>query len=740
MKIKLFQIQNFRKLTLANIEMAEQTTIFVGPNNSGKTSAMYALIKFLTYKSISFTINDISLNNWENIELLGNKWKTNDFSKDTDLQVFKKHFPSLDVWIDVGSDELNYVDKLFPTLSFEKGLIGIRLILEPKNLEELFHDFFERWSSSQTIMNNSKATNANIKFTLWPKSFYDYLTQKISLFEVKKYKLNPSLLYDANGKINTPQDFRVNNVEISNDQFEKIIKVDSVGAQRGFSDSETNSLNGELNTFEKGSLSVQLKEYYQKHINPEDMPDVSDVIALDAMEIAYRQYEKKLQEGFKSTIKEVEELGYPGFSNPEIEVITSMDTSQLLSHESSVKFKTGADTNLPKLPEKYNGLGYQNLISIIFKLIRFRDDWMQVGKVGKKKEKEKDNFVSPIHLVLLEEPEAHLHAQAQQVFIRKAYQVLRNHENLKDKKTLVTQVIISTHSNHIAHEVDFSTLRYFRRVVGDFPSPISEVLNLSMVFDSQGETSKFAARYLKSTHCDIFFCDALILVEGTAEMLLLPHFILNNYAKINQSYISILEISGRYAERLRPLIDFLKVKTLIITDIDSCEPSGHHSKTPVERSKKQITTNGTLINWLPQINTIDELLDLRQEKKINDSNLVMVTYQTPISIGINGIPTELLPRTFEDSLILTNYSAFLTNTSAGDYLPRVKEILNRAKKPSELSGQLFNEINSGSYKKAEFILELLFDADPKTLNTPKYIADGLLWLSNTLEQSAISIS
>jgi recombinational DNA repair ATPase RecF len=40
-------IQNYRKLKCCRISFSEQETIFVGANNSGKTSAMDALIYFL---------------------------------------------------------------------------------------------------------------------------------------------------------------------------------------------------------------------------------------------------------------------------------------------------------------------------------------------------------------------------------------------------------------------------------------------------------------------------------------------------------------------------------------------------------------------------------------------------------------------------------------------------------------------------------------------------------------------
>ncbi|WP_166425854.1 AAA family ATPase [Paraglaciecola sp. 20A4] len=46
MKITLVGIQNFRKLQKVKIDFSGQQTVLVGANNSGKTSAMDALIFF----------------------------------------------------------------------------------------------------------------------------------------------------------------------------------------------------------------------------------------------------------------------------------------------------------------------------------------------------------------------------------------------------------------------------------------------------------------------------------------------------------------------------------------------------------------------------------------------------------------------------------------------------------------------------------------------------------------------
>ena len=47
MKLAMIRVQNFRKLKDIRLDFSDKTTLFVGANNSGKTSAMDALRKFL---------------------------------------------------------------------------------------------------------------------------------------------------------------------------------------------------------------------------------------------------------------------------------------------------------------------------------------------------------------------------------------------------------------------------------------------------------------------------------------------------------------------------------------------------------------------------------------------------------------------------------------------------------------------------------------------------------------------
>ena len=59
MKITRIQIRNFRRLERVAVEFEKDETVFVGPNNSGKTSAAAAFRCFLGDKG--FKVHDLSV-------------------------------------------------------------------------------------------------------------------------------------------------------------------------------------------------------------------------------------------------------------------------------------------------------------------------------------------------------------------------------------------------------------------------------------------------------------------------------------------------------------------------------------------------------------------------------------------------------------------------------------------------------------------------------------------------------
>lgn len=717
MKISFVELQNFRKLKCCRIDFSNKETIFVGANNSGKTSAMDAIILFLKEKT-NFKTQDFTLSNWESIDKIGQFWLERKKDEDVDYKIkeWNKLLPQLDVWLNVEEDEIHYVNHLIPTLDWDGGNLGVRLKLNPKDIEILHNDFCEAYNRSKSIKGKS-----NLK--LWPSHMWEFLEKRLhEYFTIKAYILDPSKVSNFDSIIpqELPEDSLV--LEMVN-PFKGLVRIDIINAQRGFTDSNDNNNNSV-------TLSSQLREYYSKHLDPSKEPTENDIDALESIEKAKEAFDKKLNESFNPSIKELESLNYPGFGNPSISLSTKISTIDGLNHDSAVRFKPDGRSDLT-LPERYNGLGYQNLISMVFKLIRFRDSWMQIGKsLSELSTDEKEDIYEPLHLVLIEEPEAHLHAQAQQVFIKKAYDILREHKSLKKNKQFNTQLIVSTHSNHIAHEVEFTSLRYFKRKLDEKKKevPTSVVVNLSETFGKNDVTSKFAARYLKTTHCDLFFADAVILVEGSAERMLVPHFIRQQFPVLSSSYVSILEIGGSHAHRLKPLIDDLALITLIITDLDSVE-----SKKAVlpELGKGYKTGNTTIISWYPQMEELDELIKLKEEGKISKDSQVRVAYQTKIEINTAKEKKEVYPYTFEDSLGFTNWDFFKENSGNG-FIRKLNSEFNSGDGISVIANNLFDYLKDNGRIKAPFALDLLFMEDPKKLKTPDYIQDGLKWLENKL--------
>lgn len=438
MKISFVEIQNYRKLQSCKIDFADATTVLVGSNNSGKTSAMFALKNFLKDRKICF--NDITISNFPKINEIGLKY----LSRNNE-PIFKQEWysvlPSLDIWIDVKDDEFHYVSQIIPSLDWRGGLIGIRLVYEPKNLEKLCQDY-------KKVNEEIVAVKKSEKLKLWPANFCDFLKSEMAnCFEMNAYILDQSKLSELNADESANlQELEESALPLDFDPFKNIIRVNFTPAQKGLDD-----------FIEKGSdenyggssnlLSEQLRKYYDRQLDPEKKPSASDIKALEKMQDAKEVFNQQIKVKFASAMRELSKFGYPGNSNPNIIVESKAETSSIISHNTSVKypvFKDGADDL--KLPEQYNGLGYQNLISMSFKLMSFRDSWINGEKPQKSQLPSDRDPIEPIHLVLLEEPEAHLHVQVQQVFIKNAYNLLQNHKELKGKNSKYhTQLLISTH-------------------------------------------------------------------------------------------------------------------------------------------------------------------------------------------------------------------------------------------------------------------------------------------------------
>lgn len=763
MHIKFFEIANFRKLLSIRVDLAAATTLFVGANNSGKTSAMLALRRFLSPRRCPFEMHDFTLCHWPTVIGIGKSWvEARDKEEVVDLVIdpWVSALPMLDLWLHVEPGEMHHVRDLIPTLDWEGGSLGVRLRYEPKDLKILYKDFMGALGDAEAMRAAAVAAAAAEhpdadpppappKLTIWPESLVDFLSKRLSTyFTVQAYSLDPAKLVEPGKSQAQPQVLPPTSLPIGSDVLAGLIRVHDIPAQRGFGEEQPSQEDEDAPAAAAGSrLSNQLKSYYAKHLDPTKGPDPKDLGALQAIEAAQDAFDKRLTESFKAAFTEVEGMGYPGVTDPRPRVSTRLKAIDGLNHSAAITFEVdviaedGEMTPILRLPEANNGLGYQNLISMIFRLMSFRDAWMRVGKASKAAA---EVPTEPLHLVLIEEPEAHLHAQVQQVFIKKAYAVLRAHGDLGDNAKLRTQLVVSTHSSHVAHETSFSCLRYFRRLPAGMVAkvPVSTVINMSEVFGANGETERFVTRYLRAQHADLFFADAAILVEGPAERMLVPNFIRAHYDGLNQCYITLLEIGGSHAHRLRPLIEHLGLLTLVITDLDTLTGTGGTSAQPAKETGQK-TNNATLKTWIPAMDDVDALIDADDKAKTRRSDgdplfAVRVAYQVPVEVTPPGAagPDTAFPYTFEDALAFENI-AFFSAFEGGGLVRKFREAIEAGGAAAAIGSHMYQALKAG--KKAEFALDVLEADGFDGLVVPRYIAEGLEWLLAQLKKKQAEI-
>lgn len=748
MKIKLVELQNFRKLNSVRIDFDNETTLFVGANNSGKTSAMVAL-RFFLISPMHLSMRDVTIGNWEKINKVGHAWEKDYLS----ISNITEFLPKLDVWLDVPIKEIYHVIHIVPTIDWSGGLLGVRLQYEVQDIEKLKIEYLSERKSAEALRIALLAKDKDSTPKVWPLDLTDFLQNKSSKHLVlNAYNLDSKLLQlKLKDGVATPQALSKNAIVLENRPFRNIIKIDEISAHSDFANDKRSF--GQIDEQKEPSyqqskkpLSEQLRSYYDRHLDPmKKMISDQDLDALNAIQKAEKTFDERLKDAFSFAFQDLEDLGYPGVNNPKININTLLRATDGLKHGSAVEYEvadpSGDGSNPLLLPESYSGLGYQRLISMVFMLMSFRDGWMKKYKSQADVGSPSEDFIEPLHLVLVEEPEAHLHAQVQQVFIKNAYSLLRKHPLLGKGNTLSTQLIVSTHSSHITHEADFANLRYFRRRQAQSKdvTATTTVANLSFVFGNENETTKFVKRYLKATHCDLFFADAAVFVEGQAERILVPHFIRHHFSNLSKRFITLLDLGGSHAHSFKKLVEELGITTLIIADLDAVVPTKITQKNGTEstrnksvkpqKGKGQKTSNPVLKTWHPKLENIDLLLALPANKHItpiSDGCDLFVAYQKEVKVNKD----TFIPRTFEDALIFENQVS-LASIDGSSTTNKVKEIISEGLTGDDLADAIYDLLKDA--EKAAFALDCVLTQEPKKIKPPSYVKNGLTWLEDTLD-------
>ncbi len=732
MYLHSYRIQNFRRLRNVHVDLASDISIFVGANNSGKTSATQAIQMFLSGAKDRFSLFDFSAHVWKILDALGEA----DVAGDSDATI-----PSitLDLWFEVSESDLYLVIPILPSSQWEHTQVGVRIEFGARNARELLQRFREK--KREALARAAALIGGAGDYVPWPKTLTHYLERELnSEFEFRYFVLDRAHFDNEFTQNSDYSPSPLGGEQGGASILKSLVRVDCLNAQRHLADPSSNHSAGPGRAED---LSRRLSRFYQRNLQQRE----EDHSALKALFDSEAGLNKHLMDVFEPTLNRIAKLGYPGINNPRLEIKSSLNPATVMSQDAKVHYILGEEEDAVRLPDSYNGLGFKNLIYMVVEILDLQAKWVA------------EENRALLHLIFIEEPEAHLHAQLQQVFIRNVLGLLEIVGEARG--AFSSQVVITTHSPHILYERGFSPIRYFRRHVVDGEQS-SEVLNLSGF--QRGPTPKdrdFLQRYLKLTHCDLFFADAAILVEGNVERLLLPLMIENVATSLRSASLCILEVGGAFGHRFKELIEFLGITTLIITDIDSVtaadEPSAEAddgdgekefevpgegaNPTPKKRYGKiclpstagAVTANQTLIQWIPQKRTIVELLAVSPEDKIemlrgSETAMVRVAYQISTDVKWKTGTVSLCGRTLEEAFGLEN--------AAWCQAPEQQGIgLKLKAEPADshaLAGGLHKRVTGKSFDKTKFALEVL-SRQSTVWSVPEYIREGLIWLEEQVD-------
>ncbi|MGA3603251.1 ATP-dependent nuclease [Lysinibacillus agricola] len=710
-RIEKIGINNYRKFygdKSTTISLDDDITAIVGANNSGKTSL---------------------------VELLSNIFKEKNYLNIEDMNSKARFQNELKIEQIINDKKISKDDRLYKLKEIHKELKKITIELSIKYDDK---DNIELFSSYLLDLDITKKNfYFLIEYEYIPakeEEILDILEKKINFKEI--YSMLQPKIYYCN------EDFE-NKIRIADkSNFYNLFNYHCVYAIRKLADTSDEKQN---------FLSKHLLKTVQNNTNWKE--NVKELIlginSLLTEKDLSSKVDKITLEHIKKTLHSFSKTNGGNTGNLGVDFkLENKDIEKVLLDFIHIYFEQ--DEGI-KIKEQKQGLGYSNLIYLLLEAQIFSE------KIDTKK----------ANLLIFEEPEAHLHPQMENIFIRYINVIAKGESNNEVKVTEVTeaikarltseieagrlnvaataeettvtkaqttdtnmeikeknipfQMLITSHSSEMTKSIGLDNIRVFR----SNGHTISNVYDLRNFINKDDTDKEFYEKFFQFNMVDMVFADKLILFEGDAERLLFKYLIsqMDKYEDLSSQYISYIQVGGAYAHKYLDLINFLEIKTLIFTDIDyeyKKEDIELNTSTVISEILKRETSNDTIKQFVKETK-IDDIY--KKSKQTNGEYLenkkVCLKFQTK---------KDGYARTLEDAMLkkllqIDNVFTKIPKKDFGDIITNYKLLMSNTNKKETSIRDRIDKLQN----KTDFMYALIYSDKIKEA-IPQYIEEGLDWL------------
>ena len=702
------------KINITEEYISKSSSLIVGKNNSGKSTIVKLLNTLQNSKSGSrsvFKHTDFNLkilSDWyhENID---NK------SEEEIKSINKSHFPKLEFQLILGIDDGNDLIS-----SFEDILIlsGIETVETHENQEiaevtiDVKYEVVDEVAFLEDLVKiKTSYSNDSQQYDELYKKELQY-RQFLALFSSNYFVLN----FYPIGREEPAKEFSLSS----------LLKVDTI---------EANTVKNDK------TLSQAYNKIVSTYIKNNDIEEINSLVGGINYQVK-GMIDANIKDILQSAVSSIESI-----KNLKMNLHPDVTLEKIFANSIIYEYQEGNNN----IPESQFGMGYTNLMVIIAKIV----DYIELYS-------EKD-INGSVNILCIEEPESFMHPQMQELFIKNISKAIAT--LLGKKQQLDTfQIIITTHSTHILNSKiqsgnTLNNISYLGQAgVNNIIKNISDDAIVSGR-DIDNKAYEYIKKYLRLEVSDIFFADAVILVEGVSEETYLRYEI-DKHPILKNHHIKVYRIDGAYAHQFISLLDLLEIKTVIFTDMDLKRKEKDEEGKKIDilsynindlniqyaDSTECLTTNSTLQYFIKK-----ELNDENAKyDKINPKLIEMLTDKDElviicenISMYSQGKINGYYATSFEEAIVLTNsinedkkkYKKSLIKLLQKVH-PKMKyfEDIDENSKLADKSYMYQVKLSDGKSKFSTGIVYLSVTDEDFSIKQPQYIESGLNSLCDYFEE------